>query len=117
VHRKIIETIAWGIMSRPTTGNVDADDSISHSRKHIVIAGTGAGAGPACLLLTALLMQRNQELPEPLYRITLVDGRQDLGRFSTEELKKSFRSWMLGLVSEQYAMFTWIFFSPSHPLN
>ncbi|KAG7337482.1 kynurenine 3-monooxygenase [Nitzschia inconspicua] len=56
-----------------------------------------AGAGPAGLLLTALLMQRNQELPEPLYNIILVDGRDDLSQFSMEELKKSFRSWMLGL--------------------
>jgi NADPH-dependent 2,4-dienoyl-CoA reductase/sulfur reductase-like enzyme len=114
VHRKIIEPIAWSIMCRPTTGNVDADDAISHSCKNIVIAG----AGPAGLLLTALLMQRNRELPEPLYHITLVDGRQDLGQFSTEELKKSFRSWMLGLVREQYAKLAWIFsFKPSHPLN
>jgi hypothetical protein len=50
------------------------------------------------------LMQRNQELPEPLYNITLVDGRQDLSQFSQEELKKSFRSWMLGLVSKAIAL-------------
>ena len=55
------------------------------------------GAGPAGLLLAALLMQRNRELPTPLYDITLVDGRQNLATFSEEELKKSFRSWMLGL--------------------
>jgi kynurenine 3-monooxygenase len=55
------------------------------------------GAGPAGLLLAALLMQRNKELPAPLYTITLVDARQNLAVFSEEELKKSFRSWMLGL--------------------
>ena len=58
--------------------------------RHVVIAG----AGPAGLLLTALLMQRNEELPEPLYRVTLVDSRQDLSRLSVEELKKKFRSWL-----------------------
>jgi NADPH-dependent 2,4-dienoyl-CoA reductase/sulfur reductase-like enzyme len=80
-------------MCRPYTQNVDADDSISHSRNIVIV-----GAGPAGLLLTALLMQRNQELPKPLYRVTLVEGRQDLGHLSTEKLKKSFRSWMVGLV-------------------
>jgi hypothetical protein len=50
------------------------------------------------LLLTALLMQRNDELPTPLYKITLLDNRQDLSLLTQEELKKSFRSWMLGLV-------------------
>jgi kynurenine 3-monooxygenase len=56
-----------------------------------------AGAGPAGLLLTALLMQRNAELAFPLYNITLVDGREDLSKFTQEELKQRHRSWMLGL--------------------
>jgi kynurenine 3-monooxygenase len=56
-----------------------------------------SGAGPCGLLLTALLMQRNNELGIQKYNITLVDGREDLSKFSQEELKKSFRSWMLGL--------------------
>ena len=56
-----------------------------------------SGAGPAGLLLAALLMQRNEELSEPLYHVTLLDNRQDLGVLSQEELKKKFRSWMLGL--------------------
>jgi 2-polyprenyl-6-methoxyphenol hydroxylase-like FAD-dependent oxidoreductase len=69
--------------------------SATSPTRNVVIAG----AGPAGLLLTALLMQRNQELPSPLYNITLIDGRQDLSQLSMEELRKSFRSWMLGLVS------------------
>jgi kynurenine 3-monooxygenase len=56
-----------------------------------------AGAGPAGLLLAALLMQRNRELSTPLYNITIVDNRQNLATFTEDELKKSFRSWMLGL--------------------
>ncbi|CAB9518723.1 Kynurenine 3-monooxygenase [Seminavis robusta] len=56
-----------------------------------------AGAGPAGLLLTALLMQRNSELSTPLYRVTLVDNRRNFGLVSLEELTKSYRSWMLGL--------------------
>lgn len=70
-------------------------ESNSIGPRHVVISG----AGPAGLLLAALLLQRNDELPTPLYRITLIDNRQDLGTFSQEDLKKSFRSWMLGLAS------------------
>lgn len=63
--------------------------------KRVIISG----AGPAGLLLTALLMQRNQEQNETCYNITLVDGRLDLGKLSQEELKESHRSWMLGLAN------------------
>jgi NADPH-dependent 2,4-dienoyl-CoA reductase/sulfur reductase-like enzyme len=73
----------------------DIDNPPSSTLKHVVIAGSG----PAGLLLTALLMQRNDELPTPFYKITLLDNRQDLSLLTQEELKKSFRSWMLGLVS------------------
>jgi kynurenine 3-monooxygenase len=69
----------------PTTNNGEL--------RRVVICG----AGPAGLLLAGLLMQRNKELPTPLYTITLVDARQNLALFTQEELKKSFRSWMLGL--------------------
>jgi len=58
-----------------------------------------AGAGPAGLLLTALLMQRNKEQKETRYKVTLIDARLDLGKLSQEELKKSHRSWMLGLAN------------------
>jgi len=69
------------------------------SIRHVIISG----AGPAGLLLAALLLQRNNELPAPLYRITLVDNRQDLGQLSPEILKKKFRSWMLGLAGHGIA--------------
>jgi kynurenine 3-monooxygenase len=61
--------------------------------RHVIISG----AGPAGLLLAVLLLQRNEELTNPLYKVTLVDNREDLGVFSTEELKQRHRSWMLGL--------------------
>jgi NADH dehydrogenase FAD-containing subunit len=89
-------------MCRPNTNNtanVRRDNSSTAQQVHNIVI---AGAGPAGLLLTALLMQRNHELPEPIYHITLIDGRQDLSQFSIEELKKSFRSWMLGLVRKEY---------------
>jgi kynurenine 3-monooxygenase len=63
--------------------------------KNVVIAG----AGPAGLLLVALLMQRNRELEAPLYNITLIDNRENLAKFTEDELKKSYRSWMLGLAN------------------
>lgn len=58
-----------------------------------------AGAGPAGLLLTALLLQLNSESQTPRYKITLVDNRQDFGLVKKEEMKNRFRSWMLGLAS------------------
>eukprot|EP00587_Corethron_hystrix_P003607 CAMPEP_0113304648 /NCGR_PEP_ID=MMETSP0010_2-20120614/4580_1 /TAXON_ID=216773 ORGANISM="Corethron hystrix, Strain 308" /NCGR_SAMPLE_ID=MMETSP0010_2 /ASSEMBLY_ACC=CAM_ASM_000155 /LENGTH=505 /DNA_ID=CAMNT_0000158887 /DNA_START=9 /DNA_END=1526 /DNA_ORIENTATION=- /assembly_acc=CAM_ASM_000155 len=62
-----------------------------------------AGAGPAGLLLAALLLKRNEDLAASSssarpYRITLVDGRQNFGTVSSEDLKKH-RSWMLGLAN------------------
>jgi hypothetical protein len=96
----VVVVIVVIIMCRPTALDERGAGSNDAGPRNVVIAG----AGPAGLLLTALLMQRNQELPEPLYNITLVDGRQDLSQFSQEELKKSFRSWMLGLVSKAIAL-------------
>ena len=69
-----------------------------------------AGAGPAGLLLSALLLQRNDEnanaaasssAPSPRnrrrYSVTLVDSRQDLGLVPPDELAANHRSWMIGL--------------------
>lgn len=59
-----------------------------------------SGAGPAGILCTALLLARNEEEDATIiYDVTLVDGRQDFGALSKEELSKSFRSWMLGLAN------------------
>ena len=59
-----------------------------------------SGAGPAGLLCASLLLARNTE-PDSntIYQVTLVDGRQDFGNLSKEELSKSFRSWMIGLAN------------------
>jgi 2-polyprenyl-6-methoxyphenol hydroxylase-like FAD-dependent oxidoreductase len=58
-----------------------------------------AGAGPAGLLLVSLLLQRNRELETPLYNITLIDNRENLAKFTDDELKKRYRSWMLSLAN------------------
>ncbi|KAL3794837.1 hypothetical protein ACHAW5_004359 [Stephanodiscus triporus] len=59
-----------------------------------------AGAGPAGLLLHALLHHRNKSSASRAgvtYRVTIVDGRQDLGLLTPEELRANHRSWMIGL--------------------
>ena len=59
-----------------------------------------SGAGPAGLLLTSLLLARNKESDATAYYdVTLIDGLQDFGGLTKEELQKSFRSWMLGLAN------------------
>jgi len=59
-----------------------------------------AGAGPAGLLCASLLLARNKETDSSVtYQVTLIDGMQDFGALSKEELSKSFRSWMLGLAN------------------
>lgn len=56
-----------------------------------------AGAGPAGLLLQALLHSRNKSPnARVLYDVTLIESRADLGQLSSEELK-AHRSWMIGL--------------------
>merc|ERR1719291_1267149 len=48
--------------------------------------------------MTSLLLARNEEAGGPItYHVTLVDGREDYGSYSQEELSKNHRSWMLGL--------------------
>lgn len=61
-----------------------------------------AGAGPAGLLLAALLLQRNAENSTSTtkrYNVTLIDNREDLSQVSPEEMQKAHRSWMLALAS------------------
>mmetsp|Transcript_12118 Transcript_12118/g.22684 ORF Transcript_12118/g.22684 Transcript_12118/m.22684 type:complete len:507 (+) Transcript_12118:143-1663(+) len=59
-----------------------------------------AGAGPAGLLCASLLLERNNDANARVnYHVTLVDGRQDFGALTKDELSKSFRSWMLGLAN------------------
>lgn len=58
-----------------------------------------AGAGPAGILAAIHLLRRNErtEGTGVRYNVTLVDGRQDYGKLSLEDLKSSHRSWMLAL--------------------
>lgn len=67
-------------------------DGLRETRRVIV-----AGAGPAGLLMASLLLARNEEAGPFTYHVTLVDGREDYGNYSQEELSKNHRSWMLGL--------------------
>jgi len=79
------------IMCKPSTREI----------KRVVISG----AGPAGLLCASILLARNKEQEvstsseAPIYHVTLIDGRQDFGALTKEELAKSFRSWMLGLAN------------------
>lgn len=74
-------------MCGPTEGFV-------RDTKRVVISG----AGPAGLLLASLLLNKNQEQNTGCtYDVTLIDGREDYGKFTQEELKENHRSWMLGL--------------------
>eukprot|EP00536_Pseudo-nitzschia_multiseries_P001433 jgi/Psemu1/250566/estExt_Genewise1Plus.C_180190 len=66
----------------------------SKERKRVVVSG----AGPAGLLLASLLLNKNKDATSTVtYDVTLLDGREDYGSFSKEELSKYHRSWMLGL--------------------
>ncbi len=76
-------------MCAPT--NITAEET--PSTKRVVISG----AGPAGLLMASLLLSRNKDSETPLYHVTLIDGREDYGFFTKEELCASHRSWMLGL--------------------
>uniref|UniRef100_A0A7S1ZIW9 FAD-binding domain-containing protein n=1 Tax=Trieres chinensis TaxID=1514140 RepID=A0A7S1ZIW9_TRICV len=55
------------------------------------------GAGPAGLLATIFLLQRNDPSSStPRYRVTLVDPGTDYGRLDSDGLNRA-RSWMIGL--------------------
>lgn len=69
---------------------------VNRERKRVVISG----AGPAGLLLASLLLNKNKNESNTsgiTYDVTLLDGREDYGSFTKEELSKNHRSWMLGL--------------------
>jgi kynurenine 3-monooxygenase len=57
-----------------------------------------SGAGPAGLLTASKLLARNKDPESTItYNVTLLDGREDYGTMTKEELIKNHRSWMLGL--------------------
>lgn len=63
-------------------------------RKRVVISG----AGPAGLLLSSLLLNKNKDPNcSIVYDITLLDGRQDYASFTKKEMQETHRSWMLAL--------------------
>jgi len=66
----------------------------TRERKNVVISG----AGPAGLLLSSLLLNKNKdESCSVTYDVTLLDGRPDYGSFTKQQLTENHRSWMLGL--------------------
>jgi kynurenine 3-monooxygenase len=70
----------------------------SIEKRHVIISG----AGPAGLLLQALLHHRNKSSSPPprvIYETTLIESRADLGILSQDELQSSHRSWMIGLAN------------------
>lgn len=68
-------------------------DRAASKNTHVVISG----AGPAGLLLTSLLLQRN-ETHGTNYKVTLLEkARQDLGKLNPETELSKHRSWMLAL--------------------
>lgn len=57
-----------------------------------------AGAGPAGLLLQALLHNRNKSPASRVkYDVTLVESRTDLGKLDPKTELQAYRSWMIGL--------------------
>jgi kynurenine 3-monooxygenase len=68
------------------------NDNVDDATTHVVISG----AGPAGLLLSLLLLQRNEQKGTK-YKVTLLDGRPDLGKLDPATELTKHRSWMLGL--------------------
>lgn len=83
-------------MCAPTTNQQEGQTT-----KHIVVVG----AGPAGLLLSNLLLHRNQakvggdvpSSPTTKYRVTLIDSRIDVGRLDVQTELQAYKSWMIGL--------------------
>jgi len=73
-------------------------DEAKATAQHVVIVG----AGPASLLLANLLLKRNKDMGRLLYKVTLVESRDDLGKLSVDELRKTHRSWMVGLAGHGF---------------
>lgn len=68
--------------------------SRNRERKRVVVSG----AGPAGLLLSSLLLNKNKDAECGVtYDVTLLDGREDYAGFTKQELVENHRSWMLGL--------------------
>jgi kynurenine 3-monooxygenase len=91
-------------LSSSSTTAVDAESTVEVALRPAAATAARrcrviiAGAGPAGLLLQALLHLRNHKASaHVLYEITLVEYRQDLGQLSLEELQSQHRSWMIGL--------------------
>ena len=60
-----------------------------------------SGAGPAGLLLQALLHHRNKSSSNGsvIYETILIESRADLGALNKDELQTNHRSWMIGLAN------------------
>jgi kynurenine 3-monooxygenase len=75
--------------STPPTPNALA---LPKEPTHVVVAG----AGPSGILLSLLLLKRNEE-GGCQYKVTLVESRSDLGLLDPATDLKLHRSWMIGL--------------------
>jgi kynurenine 3-monooxygenase len=87
LSRKSVSTESVSTETEPVAPQID------ENAKHITIVG----AGPSGLLLSALLLKRNENGGPIKYKVTLVESRTDLGLLSPETELKAYRSWMIAL--------------------